>query len=215
MARLRLTVGKITVSTEKETGKLVLPVGLLNMSIYEMSLVNFSFKKKMYQPTEVLADLRIYDGEETDGELIDIVGDDYYVQEVRPCYYPDSMVVKLKIYSQDKLLTLTRQCKSWTAKKLSDHILKKELPNYRVPYSKDASVSCVKCDTSHMKHLVLGGQEHIFPYLVQYNESFYDMLIRTCNRWGEFVYWWLPLDHLPGLYDRADEGKHLRLGGAL
>ena len=45
MARLRLTVGKITVSTEKETGKLVLPVGLLNMSIYEMSLVNFSFKK--------------------------------------------------------------------------------------------------------------------------------------------------------------------------
>ena len=59
MARLRLTVGKITVSTEKETGKLVLPVSLLNMSIYEMSLVNFSFKKKMYQPTEVLADLRI------------------------------------------------------------------------------------------------------------------------------------------------------------
>ena len=205
MARLRLTVGKITVSTEKETGKLVLPVGLLNMSIYEMSLVNFSFKKKMYQPTEVLADLRICnseksnsiwkplqrnqiemlfkhqqvklevvrnDGDETDGELIDIVGDDYYVQEVRPCYYPDSMVVKLKIYSMDKLLTLTRQCKSWTAKKLSDHILKKELPNYPVPYNKDESVMCVKCDTSHMKHLVKNGQEHIFPYLVQYNESF-------------------------------------------
>ena len=48
MARLRLTVGKITVSTEKETGKFVVPVSLLNMSIYEMSLVNFSFKKKMY-----------------------------------------------------------------------------------------------------------------------------------------------------------------------
>ncbi|MBQ5407514.1 MAG: hypothetical protein IIU12_03610, partial [Prevotella sp.] len=209
MARLRLTVGKITVSTEKETGKLVLPVGLLNMSIYEMSLVNFSFKKKMYQPTEVLADLRICnseksnsiwkplqrnqiemlfkhkqvkleavrnDGDETDGELIDIVGDDYYVQEVRPCYYPDSMVVKLKIYSLDKLLTLTRQCKSWTAKKLSDHILKKELPNYPVPYNNTESVMCVKCDTSHMKHLVKNGQEHIFPYLVQYNESFYDML---------------------------------------
>ena len=222
MARLRLTVGKITVSTEKETGKLVLPVSLLNMSIYEMSLVNFSFKKKMYQPTEVLADLRICnseksnsiwkplqrnqiemlfkhkqvkleavrnDGDETDGELIDIVGDDYYVQEARPCYYPDSMVVKLKIYSMDKLLTLTRQCKSWTAKKLSDHILKKELPNYPVPYNKDESEMCVKCDTSHMKHLVKNGQEHIFPYLVQYNESFYDMLIRTCNRWGEFVYW--------------------------
>lgn len=31
--------------------------------------------------------------------------------------------------------------------------------------------------------------EHIFPYLVQYNESFYDMLARTTNRWGEFLYY--------------------------
>ena len=30
--------------------------------------------------------------------------------------------------------------------------------------------------------------EHIFPYLVQYNESFQDMAIRTANRWGEFFY---------------------------
>ena len=33
------------------------------------------------------------------------------------------------------------------------------------------------------------GTEHIFPYLVQYNESFYDMLVRTTNRWGEFMYY--------------------------
>ena len=31
--------------------------------------------------------------------------------------------------------------------------------------------------------------EHIFPYLVQYNESLYDMLARTANRWGEFMYY--------------------------
>jgi hypothetical protein len=31
--------------------------------------------------------------------------------------------------------------------------------------------------------------EHIFPYLVQYNESFYDLLARTTNRWGEFMYY--------------------------
>ena len=31
--------------------------------------------------------------------------------------------------------------------------------------------------------------EHIFPYLVQYNESLYDMLSRTANRWGEFLYY--------------------------
>lgn len=43
----------------------------------------------------------------------------------------------------------------------------------------------------NMKHLYYGDakKEHIFPYLVQYNESFYDMLIRTANRWGEFVYY--------------------------
>lgn len=219
MARLRLTIGNISVSTEVETSRIALRRGLLGMDGYDVSLVDFSFKKKMYQPTELLADLRINkslgsstswkaisrqnveklfkhkrvslevlrnDGDENDGELIDVVGDDYFVHEVRPCYNPDSMTVKLKIYSLDKLLTLSRYCKSWTAKKLSEHILKSELPNYKVPYDQNEHVTC---DASTMKHLLKGGQEHIFPYLVQYNESFYDMLIRTCNRWGEFVYW--------------------------
>ncbi len=219
MARLRLTIGNISVSTEVETGRIALRRGLLGMDGYDVSLVDFSFKKKMYQPTELLADLRINmslgsntswkaisrqnveklfkhkrvslevlrnDGDENDGELIDVVGDDYFVHEVRPCYNPDSMTVKLKIYSLDKLLTLSRYCKSWTAKKLSEHILKSELPNYKVPYNQNEHVAC---DASTMKHLLKDGQEHIFPYLVQYNESFYDMLIRTCNRWGEFVYW--------------------------
>lgn len=31
--------------------------------------------------------------------------------------------------------------------------------------------------------------EHIIPYLVQYNEPFYDMLKRTTNRWGEFLFY--------------------------
>ena len=219
MARLRLTIGNISVSTEVETGRIALRRGLLGMDGYDVSLVDFSFKKKMYQPTELLADLRINmslgsntswkaisrqnveklfkhkrvslevlrnDGDANDGELIDVVGDDYFVHEVRPCYNPDSMTVKLKIYSLDKLLTLSRYCKSWTAKKLSEHILKSELPNYKVPYNQNEHVAC---DASTMKHLLKDGQEHIFPYLVQYNESFYDMLIRTCNRWGEFVYW--------------------------
>lgn len=219
MARLRLTIGNISVSTEVETGRIALRRGLLGMDGYDVSLVDFSFKKKMYQPTELLADLRINmslgsntswkaisrqnveklfkhkrvslevlrnDGDENDGELIDVVGDDYFVHEVRPCYNPDSMTVKLKIYSLDKLLTLSRYCKSWTAKKLSEHILKSELPNYKVPYNQNEHIAC---DASTMKHLLKDGQEHIFPYLVQYNESFYDMLIRTCNRWGEFVYW--------------------------
>ena len=220
MARLRLTIGNISVSTQIKTSSVAIPTDLAEVTGYDISLGEFSFKKKMYQPTEVLADLQIsmsngkssewkplnrktiekmfkhkraslevmdYQDETIEGgNVVDIIGDDYFVHEVRPCYHPDSMTVKLKIYSLDKLMTLSRYCKSWTAKKLNEHILKSELPKYKVPYNQDEQVAC---DTSAMKHLLKDGQEHIFPYLVQYNESFYDMLIRTCNRWGEFVYW--------------------------
>ena len=52
----------------------------------------------------------------------------------------------------------------------------------------------LECNTANMQQLVYKSKkanamvEHIFPYLVQYNESFYDMLARTTNRWGEFMY---------------------------
>ena len=49
----------------------------------------------------------------------------------------------------------------------------------------------ITVDTNNMKILRYGDKktEHIFPYLVQYNESFYDMLARTANRWGEFLFY--------------------------
>lgn len=119
-------------------------------------------------------------------KAIDTIGNDFYVHEVIPTYKPSSLFVELRIYSLDKLLTISNCCSSWTAKKLASHILDSQLPNYKIPYDPDKHV---ECDTSQMKHLVKDGQEHIFPYLVQYNESFYDMLARTCNRWGEFLYW--------------------------
>lgn len=219
MARLRLTIGKIAVSTEQETGALLFFSGVLAMQHYLVSLVDFKMQKKMYQPTEIIANLQIYMAEGSEwkpvdnnillktfnhrrvsldvledtagssleeAKVIDTVGNDFYVQEVIPTYKSASLFVELKIYSLDKLLTLSQYCSSWTAKKLCAHILDKELPNYKLPYDNEKHV---ECDTSKLKHLVKNGQEHIFPYLVQYNESFYDMLIRTCNRWGEFVYW--------------------------
>ena len=119
-------------------------------------------------------------------KVIGTIGRDFYVHEVIPTYKTSSLFVELKIYSLDKLLTLSSYCSSWTAKKLCSNILKSELPNYKIPYNAE---KYLECDTSMVKHLVKDGQEHIFPYLVQYNESFYDMLTRTCNRWGEFLYW--------------------------
>ncbi len=43
--------------------------------------------------------------------------------------------------------------------------------------------------TQDVKVKKIVNYEHIFPYLVQYNESFHDMLARTTNRWGEFLYY--------------------------
>lgn len=233
MARLRLTIGKIAVSTEQETGALLFFSGVLAMQHYLVSLVDFKMQKKMYQPTEIIANLQIYMAEGSEwkpvdnnillktfnhrrvsldvledtagssleeAKVIDTVGNDFYVQEVIPTYKSASLFVELKIYSLDKLLTLSQYCSSWTAKKLCAHILDKELPNYKLPYDNEKHV---ECDTSKLKHLVKNGQEHIFPYLVQYNESFYDMLIRTCNRWGEFVYWEDGKLHIG--YDTDDE----------
>ena len=124
-----------------------------------------------------------------------IVGEDFFVNEVVPRKFADKTYVYLKIYSPDKLLALKQYSRSWTAKKLYSDILsgeKGELQNYKLPYDKNKHV---ECDATKVKHLVSVSedsktQEHIFPYLVQYNESFYDMLARTTNRWGEFMYYY-------------------------
>ena len=52
-------------------------------------------------------------------------------------------------------------------------------------------MSILEYDYEDLRYLSVKGnsKEAIFPYLVQYNESFYDFLVRTTNRWGEFLYY--------------------------
>ena len=186
---------------------------------FSLSLGTFQLQQKMYSPHEIEAEILITptnidrttqkvnlskvdffdmfankrvaltysNRNENNEEVTYTVGEDFYVHEFIPCKQPDKVQVMLKIYSPDKLLTLSQYCRSFTAKKLGGDILKKELPNFKLPYAKDESV---KCDTTQMKHLLRGQQEHIIPYLVQYNESFYDLLARTTNRNGEFMYYY-------------------------
>ena len=186
---------------------------------FSLSLGTFQLQQKMYSPHEIEAEILITptnidrttqkvnlskldffnmfankrvaltysNRNENNEEVTYTVGEDFYVHEFIPCKQPDKVQVMLKIYSPDKLLTLSQYCRSFTAKKLGGDILKKELPNFKLPYVKDESV---KCDTTQMKHLLRGQQEHIIPYLVQYNESFYDLLARTTNRNGEFMYYY-------------------------
>lgn len=177
---------------------------------YNLNLVNCKFQKKMYQPTEILADLQINMASgvtwteigrkiiestfkhkqvklEADG---DSIGDDFYVHEVLPCYKSDSMIVELKIYSLDKLLTLDKSCYSYVGKKLGSDILSTKLGEFKKPYDNNATLPTYNDLMQVLKYQRDDKTvEHLFPYLVQYNESFYDMLTRTCNRWGEFVFW--------------------------
>ena len=124
-----------------------------------------------------------------------LVCDDYFVQEIKPTYKKDAMYVTFKMYSPDFLLTQENYCRTFVSKKLGAEILTEEIKNYTLPYDPKTALSI---DFSNMKHIKLAknnddghkaGTEHLFSYLVQYNESFYDFLKRTTNRWGEFLYY--------------------------
>ncbi len=181
-----------------------------NIYDYKLSLVEYKFQKKMYQPTEILAYLQIVNASGSTWYSIgrkriestfkhkqvtlavdgNSIGDDFYVHAVLPCYKSDSMIVELKIYSLDKLLTLDKSCYSYVGKKLGSDILSTKLGEFKKPYDNNATLPTYNDLMQVLKYQRDDKTvEHLFPYLVQYNESFYDMLTRTCNRWGEFVFW--------------------------
>ena len=222
----------IILSTEEkldEQGKSQLvkkEVQLTNISgtgIYNLSLVNLQFHKKMYQPTEIYAEISVFKKDDQAAwvpvkrdeidkafknkkvSLVDIegltateaipthkkVGEDFYVHAVHVKYKSNYMRIILSIFSLDKQMTLVNTCRTFVGKKLKEGILKSEISNYKVPYDKDKKQTLTY--NANMKNLSYTSSgkstEHIFPFLVQYNESFYDMLARTTNRWGEFMYY--------------------------
>ena len=229
------TTADITLATETTTSEIyIFPKEKAPKALkYRLAIKEFSFHKKMYQPTEALALISITKAqgvdtayERIDWDMLDkmfkhakvsladgdfTIGDDYYVHEVLPHYKKDGMNVILKIYSPDKMMTVRQASRTWVAKKLFAGILDIERKKYLYPWAaaetekdtdkdKDtdkeeedekAEEICIKCDAQNMKVLRYGDKktEHIFPFLVQYNESFYDMLARTTNRWGEFLYY--------------------------
>ena len=117
-----------------------------------------------------------------------------YVYEMVPQLQRDvnggtKMYVKLSIFSLDKLMTINKYSKAYVASKLGSEILQQERLNFGTgPDGKPLIAS----DVDSLQHLMYAeadrSQEFIQPYLVQYNESFYDFLVRTSNRCGEFLY---------------------------
>ena len=283
------TKASIQLATDKKTSEMFIPLQekKKGSTKFLLALTDFSLHKKMYQPTEIIAQVTITSGSGQDKDYKSIsrivlenmfkhakvavsegdfnVGDNFYVFEVLPQYFEKSMVVTLKIYSLDKLMTLQETSRTFVGKRLGADILKTEAVNYVEPDDKmkvsegwttakkqlddekqkqtnaDESIkkakagndadayedavkkeldnkkliagyeqdlkketkytgTTIKVNIDNMKTLVYVDQntnsstnglkcEHIHHYLVQYNESFYDMLARTCNRWGEFLYY--------------------------
>lgn len=100
-----------------------------------------------------------------------VVCSDYYVHEIIPRKYSDKMFVTLKVYSPDVVMTLQQYCKTFTAKRLGDEILKGEIGNFSI--TRDGKEVALSFDTTGMKHIqTVSGEgenkvytEQIFPYL--------------------------------------------------
>ncbi|MEG1543349.1 MAG: phage baseplate assembly protein V [Tannerellaceae bacterium] len=148
-------------------------------------------------------------------ESIPCICSGYYVFDVFPKNTSSSLEVTLIAYSPDKYLTLDKYSKAYTGKKLVENILMNELKNFCLSNDvkeNDPSVKntepqgttenkkqilTVNTETTvkNLRHISYSVEktteikECIFPYLVQYNESFYDFLVRTANRCGEFLYY--------------------------
>ena len=186
---------------------------------YSLNVKQLRYYKQMYAPGEICAELQLEKAgttwtkpDNTDvieffrgrkvtlqyGDIEEVnkswtisnakdVCENYYIWEVKPRYMPNAAYVTLKIFSIDKLMTLSQACKSWTAKRLARDIIAAEVPAYLLLFD---GKSTIDVDYSHLQNLKRADcGDEIHPYLVQYNESFYDFLVRTCNRWGEFMFY--------------------------
>ena len=112
----------------------------------------------------------------------------YKVYDVIPHYKTDSLYADLIIYSPDYDLTTTIESKTYVAKQLGEEILKSKFTNSEIKLRNQLKCTNETYNSSSSKTETT-DDEYIHPYLVQYNESFWDFLTRTANRWGEFVYY--------------------------
>lgn len=107
-------------------------------------------------------------------------------------------------YSPDQYLTLDKYCKAYTGRKLFADIISDtshwpdaitafrqsgSLNNLLIQDLQFLSYKVAKAESATSENPSYDTYEYIQPYLVQYNESFYDFLVRVTNRCGEFLYY--------------------------
>ncbi len=125
------------------------------------------------------------------GKETSVVDFNYYIHQMDYAILAIDKVIQLTlhIYSLDNKLRLRPYCQSYVAKRLGQEILQNALTGNGC-----FAGTGLKANVKHMNRLAYLKQgstesdELIQPYLVQYNETFYDFLVRTANRCGEFLY---------------------------
>lgn len=227
---------------KEKKGSAVTPTSNLEMSFngtsYKVNLLNLKYKKKVYEPCEILAELNIDANSQTvnnvktytlpkNSEVVDTllnqkvemeveytksdkstasfsVATNYFVYKVRPIFNgssSSSMTVELGIYSADKLMTLDKYSRAYTAKRLYTDILLTEAANFQLKDEGNTKLSTLVANHMQMLKYKYSStddnkvttnwtltEELRIPYIVQYNESFYQFLVRSANRYGEFLF---------------------------
>lgn len=224
----------VTLTVTESEQELSIPIDKKPAVTSTVQLVYTTFNRKIYQPNEIVADIRFTSAAdvlknisvfyEASVNLIRYSSSTkaetykgFYVYNVLPLSVPkQDLYVRFHIFSIDHQLTLKKYSRTYVGKKLGVDILSAKTDKTNLDINKIPSGSSsfnlkfpisvvVQADNSnsstYLDHLYYTRDsnyyERIQPYLVQYNESFYDFMVRTANRCGEFFFW---------------DGGNLRLG---
>ena len=157
-----------------------------------------SIDKGHFKPVEMIGNDKIdlIKGARVDLEIDgNKVAENYYVHKVRSVYKTvsgkTSLFLELTIYSADKRMTLDKYSRAYTARKLYLDILLEESSKFSsIQVANHMQLMKYKGSETQNKvtYDVTKRDELRIPYLVQYNESFYQFMVRCANRFGEFLY---------------------------
>ena len=140
------------------------------------------------------------------------VAEKYHLFDIQPAIKSSAdkeIELTLTAYSPDKYLTIDKYCKAYTGKKFLNDIVCEttnwptQLPS-EISSNSEIDTKLIATAPQHISADKTTNKEYIQPYLVQYNESFFDFLVRVMSRCGEFFFFenskfhfgWAPSDSI-------------------
>ena len=208
MATYKLTVGDIE-GIELNAESATTTFGD-SQNVFKVSMETLTYTKRIFAPCEIHTVLSVT-AKESSTKTMPTIGDlqdafsrkivtlkdgetelasNYFVFKMKPSIPKASqdtaaLKVELFIFSLDKLLTVDKYCNAFTAKQLGKEIFLNELPKF---WLGDKNIMG---DVNLQILNYTDGSDSVEirqPYLVQYNECFYDFLARSASRCGEMLY---------------------------